>query len=111
VQDRPVADHAPRADFAREGLPHMQEAEVAASNLVQGLSTANIQISYLNHAGTALADPVGNYGDIAYVRAQIVNFQHQLLIPLFTSTFATPAFASTLPRESLGVSKDGITPC
>ena len=37
-----------------------------------------------------VADPVGNYGDIAYVRARIVNFQHQLLIPLFMSTFTTP---------------------
>jgi len=83
----------------------------ANSTLVQGLSTANVEISYLNNAGAVLADPAGNYGDIAYVRARIVNFQHQLLIPLFTSTFTTPAFATTLPRESLGVSKDGITPC
>jgi hypothetical protein len=83
----------------------------ANSTLVQGLSTANVEISYLNNAGAVIADPAGNYGDIAYVRARIVNFQHQLLIPLFTSTFTTPAFATTLPRESLGVSKDGITPC
>jgi len=83
----------------------------ATSALVQGLSTANVEISYLNDAGSAIADPVGNYGDITYVRARIVNFQHQLLIPLFIRTFNTPAFVTTLPRESLGVSKDGITPC
>ncbi len=83
----------------------------ASSALVQGLSTANVEITYLNDAGSAVADPLGNYGDIAYVRARITNYQHQLLIPLFFRTFTTPAFAATLPRESLGVSKDGITPC
>jgi hypothetical protein len=83
----------------------------ANSAVVQGLSTANIEISYLNDAGTVIADPVGNYGDITYVRARITGFQHQLLIPLFFRAFTTPPFPATLPRESLGVSKDGITPC
>jgi len=83
----------------------------ASSSLVPGLSTANVEISYLNDAGGVVADPAGNYGQIAYVRARIVNFQHQLLIPLFIRTFFTPDFSATVPRESLGISKDGITPC
>ena len=83
----------------------------ANSPLIAGLSSANMEISYLSDLGAVIGDPVANYGDIAYVRARIVNLQHQLLIPLFVRTFFTPTFSATLPRESLGVSKVGVTPC
>ena len=83
----------------------------ASSPLINGLTTSNMEISYLNDLGAVVGDPVGNYADIAYVRARIVNLQHQLLIPLFVRTFFTPSFSTTVPRESLGVSKDGVTPC
>jgi len=83
----------------------------ASSPIVYGLTTGNIVISYLNAAGTVLADPMGNYGDIAYVRASVTGFQHRLLIPLFVRTLTMPEFAATLPRESLGVSREGVTPC
>ena len=83
----------------------------ASSPLVAGLTTGNVQVSYLDDAGAVIGDPLGNYGQIAYVRVRIVNFQHQLLIPLFTRTFTMPQFSTVLPRESLGVSREGVTPC
>jgi hypothetical protein len=45
------------------------------------------------------------------VRVRIVAFQHQLLIPWFVRTFTMPSFSTVLPRESLGISPDGVTPC
>lgn len=81
------------------------------SPLVGGLSTSNVAVDYLDGAGSAIGDPLNNYGDIAYVRVRIVNFQHSLLIPMFFTAFTTPDFAATLPRESLGVSREGVTPC
>lgn len=83
----------------------------ATSSIVGGLSTANVVVEYLDGAGVAVADPVGNFGAIAYVRVRIVNFQHTLIIPMFLRTFTTPDFAATLPRESLGVSREGVFAC
>ena len=83
----------------------------AGSPLIRGLSTANVAVEYLDEVGGGIADPDGNFTDIAYVRVRIVNFQHSLLIPLFATTFATPDFPATLPRESLGVSREGVTAC
>jgi Flp pilus assembly protein TadG len=83
----------------------------SASSLVSGLTTANVEITYLNDAGAVIGDPIANYDSIAYVRARIVGFTHQLIIPMFMQTFDTPSFDTIVPRESLGVSRDGVTPC
>ena len=83
----------------------------ANSNLIPGLSTANIQVDYLDTAGTTIADPVANGGLIDYVQVSIVNYQHQLIIPGIFPTINSPDFRATLPRESLGVSRFGFTPC
>ncbi len=83
----------------------------AASPLVGGLTTANIQVNYLDTSGTTIPDPVVDFGDIRYVQVQIVGFQHQFIVPTHYITFSSPDFRTTLPRESLGVSRDGFTPC
>jgi TadE-like protein len=79
--------------------------------LVGGLTPANIAVEYLNATGGVLADPMGSFGLINYVRVRIVGFTHTLLIPLFFTTFPTPSFATTLPAESLGVWPGGFSPC
>lgn len=81
------------------------------SGLIYNLSTGNVDVGYLNDSGAVVADPVGNYLDIAYVRVSIVNYQHQLLIPMFIRTINLPEFMATLPRESLGVTPTGFTTC
>ena len=76
------------------------------------LITANFATEYLNAAGAVVADPVGNFSQIEFVRTRIANYQHQILIPFATSLITTPSFATTLRRESLGVPRDGvIQPC
>ena len=82
-----------------------------SSTLVGGLTSGNVAVEYLTSAGGVIADPIGDYGDIAFVRVRIVNFQYQLLIPIVARTFTVPPFATTLPRESLGVYPTGTSTC
>ena len=82
-----------------------------ASDVIFGLTTANVVVQYLDQAGNPLPDPVAAYGLIRYVRVRIVGFTHQLLIPLFIRSFLTDDFETTLPAESLGVWPGGFSPC
>jgi hypothetical protein len=82
-----------------------------ASSVVNGLTTANVVVQYLDPSGNVLGDPIGSYGLIRYVRVRIVGFTHQLLIPLVNMSFLTPDFETTLPAESLGVWPGGLSPC
>jgi hypothetical protein len=82
-----------------------------ASRLVGNLTPANVQIDYLDDGGNVVADPMGNFFAISFARVQIRDYQHQLLIPFFIRTITMPAFATTLPRESLGVTREGFTAC
>jgi Flp pilus assembly protein TadG len=82
------------------------------STIVNGLTTGNVVIEYLNEAGAALPDPTASFGEIRYVRARIVNFTHQLVIPFVMPSLTMPAFATTVPRESLGIPREGtVDPC
>ena len=79
---------------------------------MSGFTTANVVIEYLNQAGAIVADPQADFGDIRYVRARIVNFSHQLVIPFVMPTLTMPEFATTVPRESLGIPREGVVnPC
>lgn len=82
------------------------------SPIVANLNTGNVVLEYLDRAGNVLGDPVGAFTQIRYVRVRIANFQHRFLLPFFDLEFTTPGFASILPRESLGIPRDGaITAC
>ena len=86
------------------------------SGLVNNLVPSNVVIDYLNaaHAVVALPSTAAGFAQIRYVRAQIVGFQHQMYVPFVDdlASFFMPAFESSLPRESLGIPREGtITPC
>jgi len=82
------------------------------SPIIANLNTGNVVLEYLDAGGNVLLDPVGNFIQIRYVRVRIANFQHRFLLPFYDVQFTTPGFASVLPRESLGVPREGaITPC
>jgi Flp pilus assembly protein TadG len=86
--------------------------EGTASRFIRGLTSANLVIEYLDATGNVVADAASNFNDIVFVRARIVGFQHELLIPFANYLFNTPSFSTTLRRESLGVPRDGvIQPC
>ena len=71
--------------------------------LIPGLATPNILVEYLDIDGTAV-DPTtaAGYGAIRHVRVSIQNFQLQTFIPGLATVISMPAFATTIPSESLG---------
>lgn len=73
-----------------------------SSVIAPDLATDNVAVSYLNAAGTPIANPGANFTAIQYVQVQIVNYTQQLLIPFVPTSIAMPSFAATLPIESLG---------
>lgn len=81
----------------------------ANSPIISGLSTANIQLEYLNINGvpitTDLTDPA-EFITIRYVRVQIVNYQHQYVLPIPMGPMTMPPMPATIPRESLGVPRN-----
>lgn len=81
------------------------------STIIYGLSTSNVEIDYLDASGNLLADPVGSFGSIAYVRAKITGFTLPLAIPFVDPTITFSGLETTIPRESLGVTPSAITPC
>lgn len=83
--------------------------ETGPSRFVYGLQAENIEVSYLREDGQAIADPAANYSDIRFVRVAISGYRFTSLIPFigFDNVFETPGFAATLPRESLGVPREG----
>lgn len=86
----------------------------ADSPIIRDLSTANVQLEYLDQGGNQVGNPTDPAGflNIRYVRVSIVNFQHQLVLPLPLGPISLPELPSTLPRESLGVPRRGvIQPC
>jgi Flp pilus assembly protein TadG len=88
----------------------------AESGLVKGLVPANIAIDYLDANGTIVTTPgdPANFSRIRFVRSRVVGFEHALIVPFVSgvSSITMPEFSSILPRESLGVPREGvITSC
>lgn len=67
----------------------------------------NVRVRYLTAAGI----PTFAYANISYVQVSIVDYAIRLAIPLINPVVNSPAFTTTMPRESLGVSSTGFTPC
>ncbi|WP_310733455.1 TadE/TadG family type IV pilus assembly protein [Colwellia sp. BRX10-3] len=78
--------------------------------LAPGLTWSNLKISYLRLDGSVV-DAADDLNDIKLVRAEIDKYEHQLIIPGLFITLDSPKFATTLPRESLGVTREKTTLC
>jgi Flp pilus assembly protein TadG len=81
------------------------------SAIVAGLTTANVQVQYLDVNGAPIADPATNFGNIRYVRVGIVGFSQSFVVPTLATSIPMTGFSTTLPRESLGVTPTAVTPC
>ena len=81
------------------------------SPILHSLSPEDVLLEYLDQNGNPVADLVADYMNIEYVRVSILpSFQHQMFIPGLNMVMTPPAFETTLPRESLGVPRDGVAP-
>ncbi|PHR85346.1 MAG: pilus assembly protein TadE [Colwellia sp.] len=90
-------DHGAKSAFD----PMLEAALFDKLPMAPNLSINNLQVSYLQIDGT----PVADVKDIILVRAEIKDYQHQLIIPGVFLTLNSPSFTTTLPRESLGVTR------
>ena len=84
--------------------------------LISDLDTSDIVVEYLDGTGTIVGSPAtpANFRLIRYVRVRVVGYQHRMNIPFVSglAAFFMPEFEAVLPRESLGVPREGaITPC
>ncbi|UUM30077.1 TadE/TadG family type IV pilus assembly protein [Vibrio japonicus] len=72
-----------------------------------GFTADNLEIEYLDSAGSVLVDPVANHVSIHYVRARIVDFDYGFsgLLSFLGNNGLVPVagFQTILPAESLGV--------
>jgi Flp pilus assembly protein TadG len=87
-------------------------AGTGSSSILPNLTTANVDVQYLDSAGVAVTDYAGDadrYRAIDFVRVQIIDYQHNMLIPGFLYSFPTRGYATTIPRESLGKYEDNQT--
>lgn len=85
-----------------------------SSPVLPNLSTANVRLQYLNESGGIVTGDFTNpttYANIKFVRVEIVNYQHQMILPGFDFSFPAPGYPTILPRESLGVYDTGISTC
>jgi Flp pilus assembly protein TadG len=76
------------------------------SPVLRGLTTANVQVSYLDVNG----DPETTFSDIKFVRVALVNYTLTPLIPFIDRTFTLPRIETTIPSESLGLIPDPDNP-
>jgi Flp pilus assembly protein TadG len=84
----------------------------STSSILPNLTTSNIQVEYLNNAGTVLASPaidLVQFASIRFVRVQIVNYTHDFFLPGANISFITRSYPATLRSESLGIAPAGQT--
>jgi len=81
----------------------------AGNFLLPNFTTNNIKITYLKADGTE-ADTVTESDQIMFVKAEIENFTHELLVPFVTWEINPSGMNVILYRESLGIARPGATP-
>lgn len=87
-------------------------ADAPGGSPLNQLDANSVAITYLDRNGTVLGNPTGSFGQIQYVRVSITGYVHNLILPLRPLSFTAPDFAATLPRESLGIPREGtVAPC
>lgn len=86
------------------------------SAFVNGLTPAHVVIDYIDATNSVVASPAdpAGFAQIRFVRARVVGYEHQFVVPFVAgmTKLLMPSFETILPRESLGIPREGaITPC
>jgi hypothetical protein len=107
-----VAVVCPLYDPAIKNIAMFDSPTGENGGLIAGLSADHIDLAYLDSAGTILLDPVADYIDIEFVRVSINDgYSFSAVLPWLSSIVNAPPFRTTLPRESLGVSRESVDAC
>ena len=94
--------------------PEIFQTAAFNNTLIPDLDAGDITVEYLDTAGAIVLNPAipTGFRQIRYVRVRVVGYQHQIFIPLAAASFVMPEYATVLPRESLGIPRQGaIVPC
>lgn len=75
------------------------------------VTTANVQVQFLNESGAVIANPTTNFTQIRFVRVSIVNYTVPVLVPFLPIEYTPQGVSSTEPVESLGVTTTEVVPC
>lgn len=82
------------------------------SSFVSGLQPAHVVVDYLDENNAVIANPAdpSSFLQIQYVRARIAGFTYRVSLPFVSglSTLTMSDFGHVLPRESLGVPRQGV---
>jgi Flp pilus assembly protein TadG len=82
--------------------------------VIPDLDAGDITVEYLTDAGAVVNNPsvLAGFLQIRYVQVRVVGYQHQMTIPFVSTLIIMPQYATVLPRESLGIPRQGvIVPC
>ena len=80
------------------------------NSILPNMSAEDFKLEYLDQSGSVLVAPHSNYLEIRFVRFSIApERQAQTSIPGMSQVLGLPTFATTLPVESMGVSRDSAT--
>jgi len=85
---------------------------------IPGFTAANLALEYLDQNGAPISETLtepSSFIQIRYIRASIENYTYQMLLPLFPgfsfdNSLLAPDFSTTLPRESLGITRPSEEP-
>lgn len=90
------------------------QAAAFNNTLIPDLDAGDITVEYLDDTGAIVGNPAvpAGFRVIRYVRVRVVGYQHQTIIPFVSALIDLPEYATVLPRESLGIPRQGaIVPC
>ena len=90
------------------------QAAAFNNTLIPDLDAGDITVEYLDDTGAIVGNPAvpAGFRVIRYVRVRVVGYQHQTIIPFLSALIDLPEYATVLPRESLGIPRQGaIVPC
>ena len=80
-------------------------------SMIPGLTADHIDVVYLNSDGEII-DPDTNYIRIVFVRVSINDsYTYPTVLPWLSAIVNSLPFQTTLPRESLGVSRESVETC
>lgn len=109
-----VAVVCPVNDAAIKNIAMFDNPLGTGGGLIAGLEAQDIDVKYLDVDGLVIVDPTptGDYISIQFIRVSINNgYSFPGLLPWLSSIVSAPPFSTTLPRESLGVSRTSVESC
>ncbi len=86
--------------------------EVNNNSILAGMSSDDFKLEYLDSSGNVISTPSSNFILIRFVRFSVQSISENVdrtLIPGINHLLSPPTFATILPIESMGLSRDNTS--